>query len=450
MHSHYNMLARTIALAGIQFAWTVELAAGTPHLISLGLSNSFTAAVWIAGPLAGLIVQPIVGELSDNCRSIHGRRRPFIVLGTILVIGSIFLVAFARPIAIACVSSSWVKFTQISFAVIGFFLLDFGINIAQAAARILLVDTVSPEYQHVVNAWAACMVGAGNIVGYFVGYLDLVAILPFLNLEHFQLLCLLASFCLAATVFFTCSTVHEKVYTNAAHQRPWYETMTNIIHNCNNVPSDIQNILNIQFLAWLAWFPFLFYSSSWIADTVQLTPTQPDTIKTQMGSFGLLLFAIISFIFGIIIPRIQTQLQMALKHVWCAGLLFSAFLLMCTLFVGGTGVVVSVVGLMGISWAIALWVPFTLIGKQLSTPQEYTTIEDPNAHHATLNSGIILGIHNMYICLPQFISTLINMVIFSIVSVDAFGWVIRISGISSILAALYIVKTFKSHDCKFD
>ncbi|KAJ2991434.1 hypothetical protein HDV02_003777 [Globomyces sp. JEL0801] len=380
------MLARTIALAGIQFACiihinsnkkgTVELAAGTPHLISLGLSNSFTAAVWIAGPLAGLIVQPIVGELSDNCRSIHGRRRPFIVLGTLLVIGSIFLVAFARPIAIACVSSSWVKFTQISFAVIGFFLLDFGINIAQAAARILLVDTVSPEYQHVVNAWAV-------------------------------------------------------LFLSLTLRLAWW-----VLHG---------TITSTYFR-----FPFLFYSSSWIADTVQLTPTQPDTIKTQMGSFGLLLFAIISFIFGIIIPRIQTQLQMALKHVWCAGLLFSAFLLMCTLFVGGTGVVVSVVGLMGISWAIALWVPFTLIGKQLSTPQEYTTIEDPNAHHATLNSGIILGIHNMYICLPQFISTLINMVIFSIVSVDAFGWVIRISGISSILAALYIVKTFKSHDCKFD
>ena len=57
----------------------------TPYLLQLGLSKAHTSLVWIAGPLSGLIMQPVVGVLADSSRSKWGRRRPFMIGGTIIV-----------------------------------------------------------------------------------------------------------------------------------------------------------------------------------------------------------------------------------------------------------------------------------------------------------------------------------------------------------------------------
>lgn len=57
----------------------------TPYLLQLGLTKSRTSLVWIAGPLSGLIMQPVVGVLADSSRSKWGRRRPFMIGGALIV-----------------------------------------------------------------------------------------------------------------------------------------------------------------------------------------------------------------------------------------------------------------------------------------------------------------------------------------------------------------------------
>ena len=57
----------------------------TPYLLQLGLTKSKTSLVWIAGPLSGLVMQPVVGVLADSSRAKYGRRRPFMVGGALIV-----------------------------------------------------------------------------------------------------------------------------------------------------------------------------------------------------------------------------------------------------------------------------------------------------------------------------------------------------------------------------
>lgn len=94
-----RLLLLTLSLAGIQFAWTVEFAFGTPFLLSLGLPKSLAALVWIAGPLSGLLVQPLVGVWSDTSRSKWGKRRPFMLAAGVLVVVSIALIAYCEDIS---------------------------------------------------------------------------------------------------------------------------------------------------------------------------------------------------------------------------------------------------------------------------------------------------------------------------------------------------------------
>jgi solute carrier family 45 protein 1/2/4 len=133
--SLWYMILLTISIGGLQLAWAVELSNGTPYLLSLGLSKSLMALVWIAGPLSGALVQPYVGILSDNCRSPLGKRTPFMIAGSAATIISLLALAWAREIVGGFLgifgadrASQGVKTSIIVFAVMWVYILDFSIN----------------------------------------------------------------------------------------------------------------------------------------------------------------------------------------------------------------------------------------------------------------------------------------------------------------------------------
>jgi solute carrier family 45 protein 1/2/4 len=129
------MILLTISIGGLQLAWSTELSNGTPYLLSLGLSKSLMALVWIAGPLSGALVQPYVGILSDNCRSSWGKRTPFMFFGSLATIVSLLALAWVRDIVGGFLglfgadrASEGVKVTIIIVAVAFVYILDFSIN----------------------------------------------------------------------------------------------------------------------------------------------------------------------------------------------------------------------------------------------------------------------------------------------------------------------------------
>ena len=131
----WYMILLTISIGGLQLAWTVELSNGTPYLLSLGLSKSIMALVWIAGPLSGALVQPYVGILSDNCRSSWGKRTPFMVAGASATIVALMTLAWVREIVGGILGlfganreSEGVRVAIIVAAVALIYILDFSIN----------------------------------------------------------------------------------------------------------------------------------------------------------------------------------------------------------------------------------------------------------------------------------------------------------------------------------
>lgn len=134
--SSWWMFLLTVCIMGLQMCWSVEMAYGSPFLLSLGISKSVLGLVWIAGPLSGTLVQPYVGSKSDRCRSKYGKRRPFIVFGGIATIMSLFALAWSREIvsgtfAIIGIGSdtSFVSSMIIFWAVAMIYVLDFAVNV---------------------------------------------------------------------------------------------------------------------------------------------------------------------------------------------------------------------------------------------------------------------------------------------------------------------------------
>ena len=112
-----------------------------PYLLSLGMSKSLLALVWIAGPLSGTLVQPYVGIMSDNCRVPWGKRKPYMLTGAAATIISLVALAWAREIISSILgifgadaASHGVKVTAITFAFVFVYILDFAINTGREVA----------------------------------------------------------------------------------------------------------------------------------------------------------------------------------------------------------------------------------------------------------------------------------------------------------------------------
>ncbi|CAG8721540.1 2538_t:CDS:2, partial [Cetraspora pellucida] len=186
----------------------------SPYLLDLGLSKPFMSLVWLAGPLAGLLVQPLVGALSDNSTSRFGRRRPYIVVGSLAVVLSFIFIGWTREIAnLFFTNKESANTVAMWLAVFSLYVLDFAINAVMAGCRALIVDSLPPSQQEEGTAWAGKMVGIGSVVGYFMGYIDLVYFFPFFGGTQLQVLCVLASLILLASDALTCWAISEKIYT---------------------------------------------------------------------------------------------------------------------------------------------------------------------------------------------------------------------------------------------
>ena len=92
------MALLTFSMIGLQFCWGTEMTYASPYLLSLGLSKSKLSLVWVAGPLSGLVMQPIIGMVSDKSTSRFGRRRPFMVAGTVAVMACLLLLGWMSEV----------------------------------------------------------------------------------------------------------------------------------------------------------------------------------------------------------------------------------------------------------------------------------------------------------------------------------------------------------------
>lgn len=283
------------------------------------------ALVWIAGPLSGVLVQPYVGLKSDNCRLRWGKRRPFIIGGAAATIVSLMVLAWAKEIIGGFLGvfgadqeSTFVKTSIMLFAVLFVYVLDFAINVIQAGVRAYIVDVAPTHQQESANAWLMRSSGIGNILGYLAGYINLPDYLPWLGNSQFKVLCAIASFVMALTVGVSCSTCSERdpqFDTAPANQQDGVMAFfRGLARSVRKLPPQIKKVCIVQFFAWIGWFPFLFYITTYVGEIYadpyfEEDPHLPDgridailEDGTRIGTRALLIFAVTTFISSVVLP----------------------------------------------------------------------------------------------------------------------------------------------------
>ncbi|KAI1085824.1 major facilitator superfamily domain-containing protein [Whalleya microplaca] len=496
--SIWYLLLLTMSLGGLQVAWAVELSNGTPYLLSLGLSKSLMALVWVAGPLTGTLVQPYVGMLSDNCRVSWGRRKPFMLGGAAATSLSYMFLAWIREIVGGFLGlfgaerdSHGVKVTIIVVAVIWIYVLDVAVNTVQASIRAFIVDCAPSHQQEAANSMASRFVGVGNIIGYIAGGINLPKYVWWFGSTQFKDLCAIASIFLCSTVLLSTTFIRERnpqLDGRAAPERVGLISFfVKIFASIKRLPPQISKVCTVQLFAWVGFFPMLFYTSSYIGEIYvqpfveenpHMTPEELDQLyekATRVGTFALLIFAITSLTTNVLLPffidptydnnpaisnapgeapgilRDHTSNNkkfldrlvipgFTLRRAWLYSHFLFAGSMFCTVLVRTVEAATVLIGLVGITWALALWAPWAIISAEISRrdviyrarKQRLKTLaqgeqsDSPHSSNEYMSqerdlqddeqepdqAGVILGIHNMAIASPQFIATLGSSLIF--------------------------------------
>lgn len=450
----------------------------------------------MAAPLCGVFVQPLMGLLSDRSQFSWGRRRPFIVAGTIGAVISMLTLAWIEDLVhyLGPLLSIQQKNSETSSIIVSAVMLVYCLNIAiqpvQMGLRVLIVENCPKNQQTQASAWATYATSCGNILGYICGSITLPKLFHLSRITQFQSLCVIASLSLTLTVIIGCIFISEQdprllLLGRAMTPAPAL-SMKRIIRAAHTMPLKIRKVCQIQFFAWMAWFPFLYYSATYVGELCrsihnemtgsvltsldsapilareptmgirQSTVLRKEAVHT--GSLSSLLFATMTFLANIVLysvlrrstsssPRksrrssnpLPSEFNFRISRAWMWAHIYFATSMLATVFVTSWVGGAVLVAYVGISWAMTLWAPFSIIGEEMAAASRVDDTED--------QIGVVMSLHNVAISAPQVIAAVVSSGIFRAARElgvkDSTGIVLRIGGFAA-LGAAYL--TWKLED----
>lgn len=301
----YLVSAPALAFGGVQLAWAVLIGHATGHLRKLGVSDGAVGLVWLAGPITGTFVQPVIGTLSDRSSNRFGKRRPFMLIGAILTMLGLVLFSnaawLADKLGDGLSKGGGGSKAGLIIGIVTFWMTDFSINMLQMPARALLADCVSTGDLAVGSAWFAVGNGAGKAIGYCMGTL-----LPSIR-ETFLAAGLLV-------VLLTCVTV--MVVDESADETEGRRGVFETILGCFKGVGGMCYVLRMAFLVqWFTYLGFMYvfiYGADWVGRDVFHGDgdSAPGSMGhgnfergVRFGNAGLLGMAVCSMIFASVTPH---------------------------------------------------------------------------------------------------------------------------------------------------
>ncbi|XP_051006926.1 membrane-associated transporter protein [Acomys russatus] len=170
-----RLVMHSMAMFGREFCYAVEAAYVTPVLLSVGLPKGLYSMVWLLSPILGFLLQPVVGSISDHCRAKWGRRRPYILTLSIMMLLGLALYLNGDAVISALVANPRRKLAwAVSITMVGVVLFDFSADFIDGPIKAYLFDVCSHQDKEKGLHYHALFTGFGGALGYLLGAIDWV------------------------------------------------------------------------------------------------------------------------------------------------------------------------------------------------------------------------------------------------------------------------------------
>ena len=393
--SFWKLWNLSFGFFGVQIAYALQSANISRIFRTLGADPHSLSFFWILPPLMGILVQPIVGTLSDRTWTRFGRRIPYLFIGAAVAVAVMCLLPNAGSLGLATVGAVLIVGTILLM------LLDTSINMAMQPFKMLVGDMVNEEQKAKAYSIQSFLCNAGSVVGFAYPYIFALIGLSNVAPEGVVPDTVVWSFYIGAVILILCV-----VYT-VAKVREWppkeyneyngvadaedkeKESSANWFTLLRNAPSTFWRVGLVQFFCWSA----LLYMWTYVVDAVSLTvwhTDDPTSLAYQdAGNWTGILYAIQamgSVVWALLLPRFRST-----KMAYAVSLLLGGLGFALIPFCADKWLQIVPFLLIGCAWAAMLAMPFTFV---------------TNALQGYGHMGAYLGLFNGTICLPQIVAAL--------------------------------------------
>ncbi len=406
---------------GVQIAYALQSANISRIFATLGADPHNLSYFWILPPLMGIIVQPIVGTLSDKTWCRFGRRIPYLFIGALVAVIVMCLLPNAGSLGMA-VSTAMV------FGLVSLMFLDTSINMAMQPFKMLVGDMVNEKQKALAYSIQSFLCNAGSLVGYvfpffftFLGISNIApkGVIPDSVIYSFYIGAAILILC----VIYTTAKVKEMPPKEYAEyhglDKPLNEEKVNWLKLLREAPSAFWTVGLVQFFSWAAFLYMWNYTNGAIAETCWQT-TDPTSEGFQAaGNWVGILFAVQaigSVCWAVALPRFSNR-----KAAYALSLVLGGVGFLMVPYVHNQYVLFVPYLLIGCAWAAMLAMPFTIVTNAL------------NGSHM----GTYLGLFNGTICIPQIIAAALGGTVLSLVGSEQSS-MMTVAGVLLIVGALSV------------
>ena len=400
--SFWKLFNISFGFFGVQIAYALQSANISRIFATLGADPHQLSFFWILPPLMGMVVQPIIGLLSDKTWCRFGRRIPYLFVGAIVAVAVMLMLPNAGSLGLTTQVVMWGLSGTMLFGLMSLMFLDTSINIAMQPFKMMVGDMVNIRQKGLAYSIQSFLCNAGSLVGYLFPY-----IFTFLGVQNVAPEgvipnSVIYSFYIGAAILILCviyTTVNVKEYSpeemkafGEEESAPLPASQAPAAHQQKvSIPYTFFSIGLVQFFCWAAFMYMWTYTPGAIAAQCWGTTDVASQGYQEAANWVGVVFAVQavgSVIWAMLIPMFRTY-----KLAYVVSLL-----------VGGAGFI----SILWVTNQYVLWISFLLIGAawagMLALPFTLFT----NALQGNPKMGTYLGLFNCTICLPQIVAAVVG------------------------------------------
>ena len=373
---------------GIQFGWGLQLANMSAIYSKLGAHADSIPILWLAGPMTGLLVQPIIGAMSDRTWSRLGRRRPYFLTGAIFASIALFLMP-ESPAVWAAAALLWI--------------LDASVNVSMEPFRAFVADKLNPDQRTFGFIMQSFFIGIGA---------SLANALPFLlrqvgvsgAADNGVPLTVIYSFKIGAVVFLLCVLWTVIVSTEyppedldgwRANKKSGWDLLKGAVSEIpaaiSSMPATMRQLAPVQMFTWLGLFCMWMYFGLTAAFHVFGAPDSKSELfdrGIEWGGWCFAIYSIVCFVVAFAIPKLAAKIGRKTLH--SISLVAGGLSLLSVYFIHDPSTLQFTMIGVGIAWASVLAMPYAILSTALPADK----------------MGVYMGVFNFFIVVPEIAAAL--------------------------------------------
>jgi maltose/moltooligosaccharide transporter len=441
--SFWKIWNMSFGFLGIQFGFALQNGNASRILQTFGADVEHLSLFWLAAPLTGMIVQPIIGHYSDRTWGRLGRRRPYFLVGaTLTALALIFLPN-------AAVLAHLLPPMLIGAGLL--MLMDASINVAMEPFRALVADNLPDAQRSTGFSVQTFLIGVGAVLGSWLPYilaeyLHVAKVAPPGQVPDNVIYSFyVGAVVLLGTILWTIFTTREYSPQEYArfnpepspepqpdgrvgdnHQGAEREGLSAILKDFLQMPLAMRQLGLVQFFSWFALFSMWVFTTPAIAHHIyKVAPGDTSSVAfADAGNQVGILFGIyngVSAIYALLLPMIVRATSRKMAHAF--SLTAGGLSLIAIFFISNPSwLIYPMIGI-GLAWGSILSVPYTMLSSVIPAKKV----------------GVYMGIFNFFITFPQIVNGLFGGLIVKYLFNGQAIYALVMAGVFMILAAIAVI-----------